>query len=131
MTKTKENKPLHTLVLGASLKESRASNKAIRLLSEQAGIVSAVGLHSGEVAGVKIQVGRPMLKDVHTITLYLSASKQAALYDYILSLKPQRIIFNPGSENVTLINLAKQQGIQTEVACSLILLHLGSYYEEG
>ena len=49
-------------------------------------------------------------------------------YDYILNvIKPKRIIFNPGTENDELIALAQKNGIETEVACTLVLLSLNSY----
>jgi hypothetical protein len=48
-------------------------------------------------------------------------------YDYILSLKPKRIIFNPGTENEELMKLAKQNNIQPVVACTLVMLSIGNY----
>ena len=64
---------------------------------------------------------------MHTITLYLNSQRQKAYYDYILGLKPQRIIFNPGTENLELIKLAKEQGIEIEIACTLVMLSTGAY----
>jgi predicted CoA-binding protein len=59
---------------------------------------------------------------VDTVSLYLKPFRQKEYYDYILSLKPRRIIFNPGTENPELKELAEKQGIKIEEACTLVLL---------
>jgi predicted CoA-binding protein len=116
-----------TLVLGASLKPERYSNIAInRLLNHQQEVL-AIGLREGEIRGVPIQKGRPKLEDIHTITLYLNPQRQVDYYNYILGLNPKRIIFNPGTENPELIQLAENQGIKTEIACTLVMLSVGNY----
>lgn len=116
-----------TLVLGASEKEERYSNKAIRMLREYGYPVVAMGLREGQVLDVPIV--KELRKDIHvdTITLYLNPQNQLPHYQYLLSLHPQRIIFNPGTENPELIELAKQQGIQTLEACTLVLLSTDQY----
>jgi uncharacterized protein len=48
-------------------------------------------------------------------------------YDYILSLKPKRVIFNPGTENSELENLLKQSNIEPIIACTLVMLSVGNY----
>lgn len=120
----------HTLVLGASPNSARISYQAIIRLVHQGHPVTAVGVRGGEVAGVPIQLGSPEIADVHTITLYLNPRRQEPLYDYILGLKPERIIFNPGTENPELVNLAKAAGIQIEIACTLVMLATDSYDPE-
>jgi uncharacterized protein len=74
-----------------------------------------------------IENATPPYSDVDTVTLYLSPENQKPYYDYILSLKPKRIIFNPGTENTELMHLARQNGIANEVACTLVLLSIGEY----
>ena len=69
----------------------------------------------------------PDLKNIHTITLYLRPALQSQYYDYILSLQPKRLIFNPGTENPELIKLAKNNGIEIDLACTLVMLSLDSY----
>ncbi|MBA3830037.1 MAG: CoA-binding protein [Taibaiella sp.] len=116
-----------TLVLGASENPSRYSNLAInRLLSHGQPIV-AIGNRPGNVKDVPIITDRPELKDIHTVTLYLNPLNQRPYYDYILSLHPQRIIFNPGTENDELERLAAKQGINVMEACTLVLLGTGQY----
>jgi predicted CoA-binding protein len=89
--------------------------------------VFPVGLKKGEISGLKIQNGFPEIKDVDTVTLYVGPAHQPYWYDYILSLKPTRIIFNPGTENPELENKATANGIEVEIACTLVMLSVGNY----
>lgn len=116
-----------TLVLGASLNQSRFSNICINTLVEDLIPTVAVGLREGEVAGVHIQTGKPSFENIHTITLYLGPVNQVQYYDYILSLEPKRIIFNPGTWNPELVELAKANGIQIVDNCTLMMIS-GGYY---
>jgi len=118
---------MHTLVLGASPNPDRASNKAVKMLVEREYQVTAIGVRDGEISGILIQKGMPDISDIHTVTLYLNPQRQEAFYDYILGLKPQRIIFNPGTENTVFVNLAKKNDIEAVIACSLVMLTLGNY----
>lgn len=116
-----------TLVLGASDNPIRYSNAAVRRLAQGGFEVVPVGVRDGEISGVPIQKGQPPMNDVHTITLYLNPQRQKEYYDYILSLQPRRIIFNPGAENPELMKLAKDNGIEVEMACTLVMLAVGQY----
>lgn len=116
-----------TLVLGASLNPSRYSNLAINRLVASKHPVVAVGLRKGEVAGVPISTEKENFEAVDTVTLYLNPKNQVQYYDYILSLNPQRVIFNPGTENPQLYKLLKENNIEFEVACTLILLGTNQY----
>tara|TARA_R100001369_G_C3320039_1_gene168762 strand:- start:762 stop:1121 length:360 start_codon:yes stop_codon:yes gene_type:complete len=116
-----------TLVLGASLKPSRYSNLAINRLVNKNHPVEAVGLREGEVAGVKITTEKEKFENIDTVTLYLNAKRQEEYYDYIISLKPNRVIFNPGTENPEFYNLLKESNIEVEVACTLVLLASNQY----
>jgi hypothetical protein len=118
-----------TLVLGASPNPTRYSHIAIQLLLENEEPIYAVGRREGEVSGVLIRKGMPIYDDVETITLYIGAKNQPEFYDYILALKPRRIIFNPGTENPELMEILRMEGIQYEAACTLVLLNTGQYHE--
>jgi uncharacterized protein len=118
---------MKTLVLGASENVERYANKAVRSLLKHNHEVLALGKVMGTIEGVKIDTGLPEYKDVDTVTIYLNANNQKPLYDYILNLKPRRIIFNPGAENPELEKLAVEKGIQIEEACSLVMLSIGAY----
>jgi uncharacterized protein len=111
-----------TLVLGASENPERYANKAIRALRRKGIPVFAIGLRPGKVMDVDIIKGRPELKNIDTVTLYLSHKNQEQYYDYILSLHPKRIIYNPGAENAELEALAEKNNIENMEACTLVLL---------
>lgn len=111
-----------TLVIGASIKDYRYSNMAIRNLTAHGEEVVAIGLRNGKVAGVEIETGFPDYKNVHTVTLYLNAHRQEQYYDYIISLKPKRVIFNPGAENHEFVRILKENDIVFENACTLVML---------
>lgn len=116
-----------TLVLGASLKPERYSNIAtLRLQSYQHEVVP-VGLREGDINGIAILKGKPEVEGIDTVTLYLNPKRQVEYYDYILGLNPKRIIFNPGTENMELVELAQAKGIETEIACTLVMLSVGNY----
>ncbi|MEI8279144.1 MAG: CoA-binding protein [Bacteroidota bacterium] len=116
-----------TLVIGASENTARYSNMAIhRLLSHNQPVV-AIGHKKGNVEGVEIVTEYPAINDIDTVTLYLNPTNQIPYYDYILSLKPKRIIFNPGTENAELEAIAEDAGIKVMEACTLVLLGTGQY----
>jgi len=116
-----------TLVLGASLKTYRYSNLAIRRLVEKNHEVVAVGLRKGEVENVNIEIGLPCFDEVDTITLYINPTRQIPLFDYVISLQPKRVIFNPGTENIEFIKLLQENTIETLMACTLVLLSTNQY----
>jgi len=116
-----------TLVLGASTNPSRYSFLAIQRLVAHNHDVVAIGLKEGEVSGVQIEKEKIPFEGIDTITLYLNALRQKEYYDYIVSLKPNRVIFNPGTENPELYNLLRKNAIEVEVACTLVLLSTKQY----
>jgi predicted CoA-binding protein len=117
-----------TLVLGASENPERYSNKAIRLLRSKGHEVVAIGKRPGKVGDVPYSDEKPLIiPDLDTITIYLNPFNQKEYYEYIISLKPNRIIFNPGSENPELSQLAEENGIKVVEACTLVLLSTGQY----
>lgn len=116
-----------TLVLGASENPSRYSYLAINRLLTHGHPVVAIGRRHSFVKDVELNTERKNWTDIDTVTLYLNPSHQSEYYDYILSLKPKRIIFNPGAENDDLVALAKEKGIQTIEACTLVLLSTNQY----
>ncbi|MDN3725364.1 CoA-binding protein [Aequorivita sp. SDUM287046] len=116
-----------TLVLGASQNPSRYSNLAINRLVRYGHPVEAVGLKKATVAGVEIYTEKKAFENIDTITLYLNPQRQVEYYDYIVSLKPKRVIFNPGTENPALYQILNENNIEAEVACTLILLGTNQY----
>ncbi len=116
-----------TLVFGASLKPERYSNMAINSLVKSNQPTVAFGLREGTVAGITVDTQLIPYNNIDTITLYLNAGRQVAYYDYLISLKPKRVIFNPGTYNSELIELLKINRIEAEVACTLVLLGTNQY----
>jgi predicted CoA-binding protein len=116
-----------TLVLGASQNPQRYSYLAINRLRQNGHPVVAIGKREGKLGDVMIETGQHSQNDIDTVTLYLSPANQREYYEYILSLSPKRIIFNPGAENEELANLAKQRGIRPVEACTLVMLSTGQY----
>lgn len=116
-----------TMVLGASPKPERYSYKAVKMLQEFQHPVVAVGFRESVIDTVPIHIGEPLFEGIDTLTLYLGPENQKNMYQYILKLHPKRIIFNPGTENSELMNLAKENGIEVEVACTLVLLSTNQY----
>lgn len=116
-----------TLVLGASDNPSRYSNLAIQRLRNHGHPVVAVGRKSTKVADVIIDTEKFKFDNIDTVTLYLNPQHQQEYYDYIFSLHPKRIIFNPGAENDELAEMALQKGIQPIEACTLVMLSTNQY----
>ncbi len=120
-----KNKP--TVVIGASPNTDRYSYKATMSLQSHKHTVYPIGIKKGIINGLTIINDKPLIENIDTITLYISPDNQPEWYDYMLSLKPKRIIFNPGTENTELIKLANDNGIETEIACTLVLLSINQY----
>ena len=116
-----------TLVLGATPDESRYANLASNRLVKYGHTIINVGIKEGVVAGVPIEKPEAIHQNVDTLTLYIGTRNQPPLYNYILNTHPKRIIFNPGTENEELAQLAKANGIETMEAYTLVLLSTGQY----
>ncbi|WP_223033876.1 CoA-binding protein [Hanstruepera marina] len=116
-----------TLVFGASLKPNRYSHYAIQRLVANKHKVVAFGMKSGDVSGVTIDTELINYNNIDTVTLYLNPKRQEAYYDYIISLKPKRVIFNPGTENPAFYTLLRENNVNFEVACTLVLLSTNQY----
>ncbi len=118
---------MKTLVVGASTNTERYSFKAAKMLLANGHEVELLGKRVGEIEGKVINTSHPVFKNIDTITMYVSPNHQPELYDYLLGLKPRRIIFNPGTENEVFEEKAKTAGIIVEEACTLVLLSTKQY----
>ncbi len=118
---------MKTLIMGASTNPERYAYKAANSLLNHGHEIEMVGQKEGEIMGNKIHTDYPDLAEIDTITMYIGAKNQSSLYDYILKQKPRRIIFNPGAENPEFEEMAQAKGIETEEACTLVLLATGQY----
>jgi len=117
----------NTVVIGASPNPQRYAYLAVQSLRAHGHPVTALGLKSGKIDDVEIHTDRPELADIDTVTLYVGPSHQEFWFDYILSLHPKRIIFNPGTENSSSLQLAESHGIEVLEACTLVMLSIGNY----
>jgi predicted CoA-binding protein len=113
-----------TVIIGATTNPARYAFLAARMLTEYNHEIVPVGIKNGEVFGKAILniFERPAIDNVHTVTLYIGPRHQPEHYEYILGLKPKRIIFNPGTENREFQHRAEEQGIEAMEACTLVLL---------
>jgi predicted CoA-binding protein len=117
-----------TLILGASPNPDRYAYKATLMLSEKGHEVFPVGLREGKIGKYDILTNTPIIENIDTVTLYVAPQNQPIYYDYIVNqIKPKRIIFNPGTENEEFVKLAQEKEIETEIACTLVLLSVGNY----
>jgi len=116
-----------TLVMGASTEPSRYAYKAVKMLQRFGHPVVAMGKKEDNLDGIKIEKGAAPFDGVNTVTLYLNPMNQKPYYDYIIGLKPERVIFNPGTENPELYALLRENGIGIEVACTLVMLSINQY----
>lgn len=111
-----------TLIIGASLKPERYSYKAAKQLLANGIDIYMIGNRPGVLFDNEITKEQIVYPDVDTVTMYVSAKNQKGYYDYIKSLNPRRVIFNPGTENSEFARQLEQRGIATEEACTLVLL---------
>lgn len=118
---------MKTLVFGASTNPERYSYLAVEMLTTHHIPTVAFGTKSGTIFGVEIDTDIVQYTDIDTITLYLNPKRQRDFYDYFISLKPRRVIFNPGTENPKLMQLLTDNNIHFEVACTLVLLSTGQF----
>jgi predicted CoA-binding protein len=118
-----------TVIIGASVNPSRYAYLAAEMLTEYGHEIIPLGLRKGELFGtvVRLLAEKPAVADVDTITLYMNPVNQKPWLDYLISLKPKRIIFNPGTENPELETRARAAGIETVHGCTLVMLRTGQY----
>jgi uncharacterized protein len=116
-----------TVVLGASPNPARYSFKAVRSLLRFGHDVVAVGFRPGVICEKFIQRGTPEIEGVHTIALYIGPERQQEYFAYIISLRPERVIFNPGTVNEPFMQVLKEKGIEVVEGCTLVMLDDGQF----
>ncbi|GAB1417083.1 CoA-binding protein [Paludibacter sp.] len=116
-----------TLIIGASSNPERYSYKAAEKLLKYGHEIKLVGLRPDNIFDHQIETEHVNFDDIDTVTLYVGPKNQSVYYDYIVSINPKRVIFNPGTENPELQNILKSKGISYEEACTLVLLGTNQY----
>ncbi|HMP89669.1 MAG TPA: CoA-binding protein [Kiritimatiellia bacterium] len=116
-------------VLGASTNPERYSNQAIRMLVEHGHSVIPVNPAYEEIEGLAAAKSLDELEpgSVDTVTMYVGADRSRSLAETLKTLRPRRVIFNPGAENPELASALTSAGIETENACTLVLLRTGAF----
>jgi uncharacterized protein len=115
------------VVLGASPKPDRFSYKAVKSLVRHNHQVIAIGKREGSIGNLPIVTGQPEISDVHTIAMYLAPYHQGEIFDYVISLHPKRVIFNPGTESTELEEMLESYNIEIVHDCTLVMLATGRF----
>jgi predicted CoA-binding protein len=100
---------------------------AVQRLEAAGHQVIALGLHAGKIGKVPIYDKIEDWGSIDTVTMYLNPYHQQGYYRYLIELKPERVIFNPGSENFELEALLVDKGIKCLNACTLVMLSTGQF----
>ncbi len=116
-----------TLIIGASNNPERYAYKAADRLLNHGHEIEMLGLRNDSIFGKTIDTDRKQYNGIDTVTLYIGPQRQPDYYEYILSLQPKRVIFNPGTENEEFEDLLTKNNIIAEEACTLVLLGTGQY----
>lgn len=116
-----------TLIIGASSNQERFSYLAAERLLAHGHEIELIGKRPEVVFGKTIDTEKKPYNDIDTVTLYLSEKFQPEYYEYVISLKPARVIFNPGTENPEFEEILKENNIDVVENCTLILLRTGRY----
>ena len=116
-----------TLVIGASTDPSRYAFLATNSLLKHNHTIELLGRNEGKIGEHEIKIGKPDLENIDTVTMYVNPKHQAEYYDYVLSLKPRRVIFNPGAENAEFEEILTKNNIEPIEACTLVLLSTGQF----
>ena len=116
------------VILGASPKPERYSNMAMKLLESYGHRTILVSPTVKEIEGRQVFPSLEFINEkVDTLTMYVGPEISSTLEDQIIQLKPKRVIFNPGTENVSLENQLSEKGIMPLRACTLVLLRTNQY----
>ncbi|WP_196137623.1 CoA-binding protein [Aliikangiella sp. G2MR2-5] len=117
-----------TLIYGASATPSRYANIAQHRLIEQGHKVILVNPRGGVIDGIQCLTDPGKVSiPVDTVTVYVRPEILDANIEAIASLKPRRIILNPGTESRIATDYFSTKGIEVINACTLVLLTLGTY----
>ena len=118
----------HIVVLGASNKPLRYSNQAVRLLIKNGFRVTPVHPRLEMIEALPVAPGLDAVcQPVDTLTLYVGPERLKPLIDDVILLKPNRVIFNPGTESMELKSKLEHAGIHWLEACTLVLLRIHTF----
>lgn len=113
-----------TVIVGATTNRDRYAYAAASRLLESGHEIVPLGIKKGEVFGHQIMdiTNRPELAGVDTVTMYVGPQHQENIQEYIQTLHPRRVIFNPGTENPAFEKALQNSGIEVVEGCTLVML---------
>jgi uncharacterized protein len=115
-------------VLGASSDPNRYAYLAQTRLNAAGHRVIGVNPSLPSVDGIEMVAEVTELPpSVHTLTVYVSSKRSAAMAEAIASYGFSRVIFNPGAENPELAQRLRKTGISVLEACTLVMLSTGEF----
>jgi predicted CoA-binding protein len=114
--------------MGASIKEERYSNKAVKMLLEHGHQPVPVHPSGQPVHGLETLTSLDQIEgSVDTLTVYVGPDISGQAFDDIISLGPRRVVFNPGAENDSLAVKLREAGMETVNACTLVMLRTDQF----
>ena len=126
-------KQKNVAILGASNKPDRYSHMALMRLQEYGYSVIPVNPAYSEIDGIPVRPNLETVRDevgkdgLDTLTIYLAPRIFEEMAGEIVSLKPRRVIFNPGTESTRLQEVLDKEGIPWQESCTLVLLGTGQF----
>ena len=115
------------VILGASDKPERYSNMAFHLLKKYGHTPILVSPNLKELDGMHVHKNLSEVQASDTLTVYISPATSSLLMDEILNFPAKRVIFNPGSENIDLMNKLREQGKEVVEGCTLVMLRTNQF----
>ena len=115
-------------VVGASERPERYANRALRMLLSQGFTPIPISRSGKDILGLKGYASLTAIPHpVDTVTIYVSPERQTQVLQDLLTIRPRRVIFNPGAENPEAAAVLAQAGITVIEACTLVLLSTGQF----
>jgi predicted CoA-binding protein len=122
------NKTERVVIIGASDNPERYSHRALMLLRKHGHEVIPVHPKLTTIEDLSVVPDIASIQGaVDTVTMYVGPQISSGLADKLVALRPRRVIFNPGAENLELAAKLREAGIACEDACTLVLLSTGAF----
>lgn len=120
--------PKTVAVLGATSDPQKFAYRAWQKLKAAGHKVLLINPNFTAIEGQPVLASLDQIHEpVDTLTLYVGPEKSEALMEDILDLRPQRVIFNPGTESATLAAALRDHRIHSVRGCTLVMLDSGTF----
>jgi len=118
----------NVVIIGASSDADRYSNRAQIMLLEHGHTVFPIHPSTEEVLGIHCYKSLSEIKpQIDTVTMYVSPKRISAYLNDLITTKPRRVIFNPGTENHEVMASLSNAGIDVLTACTLVMLSTNQF----